>query len=592
MILCRNLQPVRCSAAKRCNTGSFISFMAGGSDKRHVVVHEADDAVMILRIPIARPARLHDLQPRQRNLHRFHPPVRDAGREDERIALVVIPLDAVVHSLALLDKFLNALQHPNFDLSVRKSDAEVPALGLPVLFLVFEVFRTPACDLLLGLDAGQKRMAAIVRLPEIRRTDVVCVMYVLAQPAQHVDIVAPRSRIIDAVAVAQADAERRPVIFDPTPARSAEVAEQVVAPDFKQRFRVALTEGIAEDTDRILRIKVVAKARPSQFGDKAAARITPLDRHVVVKPIFLPQRQRRSAAPHIIIPGHIAQACYGSVFSVGCDPALHDLAAFVACGVAVPHPPFEKEVAYDLQALPCRDHREVSLIPGRAPTGSYDRKSHAAMRADGTVDLLISLPRMPTFGAGDFSPLGAERFMWQKMGIAPMQLRGCDLRQAAARRHDAPLQFRSRLHGSEKTLLIRSVCGIRRRLGFALVRYLRIGFVGGFAKRLLVRLALLLLGQNDRMVHDDAAIERPAYVDVVLIVVMHGQRIDLRVREAVAAALLDIVQNKGDAVVEVFMLFGTGGREKRIRACTLLQIFPDRIPEMFARFCHNGVGFG
>lgn len=245
-------------------------------------------------------------------------------------------------------------------------------------------------------------MAAVVRLPEIRRTDVVCVMYVLPQPAQHVDIVAPRSRIVDAVAVAQADAERRPVIFDPTPARSAEVAEQVVAPDFKQRFRVALTEGIAEDTDRILRIKVVAKARPSQFGDKAAARITPLDRHVVVKPIFLPQRQRRSAAPHIIIPGHIAQACYGSVFSVGCDPALHDLAAFVACGVAVPHPPFEKEVAYDLQALPCRDHREVSLIPGRAPTGSYDRKSHAAMRADGTVDLLISLPRMPTFGAGDF----------------------------------------------------------------------------------------------------------------------------------------------------------------------------------------------
>ena len=279
----------------------------------------------------------------------------------------MIPLDAVVHSLALLDKFLNALQHPNFDLSVRKSDAEVLAFGLPVLFLVFEVFRTPACDLLLGLDAGQKRMAAVVRLPEIRRTDVVCVMYVLPQPAQHVDIVAPRSRIVDAVAVAQADAERRPVIFDPTPARSAEVAEQVVAPDFKQRFRVALTEGIAEDTDRILRIKVVAKARPSQFGDKAAARITPLDRHVVVKPIFLPQRQRRSAAPHIIIPGHIAQACYGSVFSVGCDPALHDLAAFVACGVAVPHPPFEKEVAYDLQALPCRDHREVSLIPGRAP---------------------------------------------------------------------------------------------------------------------------------------------------------------------------------------------------------------------------------
>ena len=33
-------------------------------------------------------------------------------------------------------------------------------------------------------------------------------------------------------------------------------------------------------------------------------------------------------------------------------------------------------------------------------------------------------------------------------------------------------------------------------------------------------------------------------------------------------------------------------REARIRACTLLQIFPDRIPEMFARFCHNGVGFG
>lgn len=144
--------------------------------------------------------------------------------------------------------------------------------------------------------------------------------------------------------------------------------------------------------------------------------------------------------------------------------------------------------------------------------------------------------------------------MWQKMGIAPMQLRGCDLRQAAACRHDAPLQFRSRLHGSEKTLLIRSVCGIRRRLGFALVRYLRIGFFGGFAKRLLVRLALLLLGQNDRMVHDDAAIERLADVDVVLVVVMHGQRIDLRVREAVAAALLDIVQNKGDAVVEVFML--------------------------------------
>ena len=38
--------------------------------------------------------------------------------------------------------------------------------------------------------------------------------------------------------------------------------------------------------------------------------------------------------------------------------------------------------------------------------------------------------------------------------------------------------------------------------------------------------------------------------------------------------------------------FGTVGSEKRIRACTLLQIFPDRIPEMFARFCHNGVGFG
>ena len=419
------------------------------------------------------------------------------------------------------------------------------------------------------------------------------VMYVLAQPTQHVDIVAPRSRIIDAVAVAQADAERRPVIFDPTPARSAEVAEQVVAPDFKQRFRMALTEGISEDTDRILRIKVVAKSHPSQFGDKAAARVTPFDGYAVVKPTFRPQLQRRSAAPHIVgIIGHIAHACYGSDFSVGRNPALHDLAAFVACGLSVPHLPFEKEVAYDLQALPCRDHREISLIPGRAPTGGYDRKSHAAMRADGTVDLLISLPRMPTFGAGDFSPLGAECFMWQKMGIAPMQLRGCDLRQAAACRHNAPLQFRSRLHGSEKTLLIRSVCGIRRRLGFALVRYLRIGFGGGFAKRPLVRLALLLLGQNDRMVHDDAAIERLAYVDVVLIVVMHGQRIDLRVREAVAAALLDIVQNKGDAVVEVFMLFGTGGREKRIRACTLLQIFPDRIPEMFARFCHNGVGFG
>ena len=66
----------------------------------------------------------------------------------------------------------------------------------------------------------------------------------------------------------------------------------------------------------------------------------------------------------------------------------------------------------------------------------------------------------------------------------------------------------------------------------------------------------------------------------------------LSVRETVATAFLHIVQNKGDAVVEVFMLFGTGGREKRIRACTLLQIFPDRIPEMFARFCHNGVGFG
>ena len=52
------------------------------------------------------------------------------------------------------------------------------------------------------------------------------------------------------------------------------------------------------------------------------------------------------------------------------------------------------------------------------------------------------------------------------------------------------------------------------------MRYLRIGFFGGFAKRLLVRLALLLLGQNDRMVHDDAAIERLAYVDVVLIVVV------------------------------------------------------------------------
>ena len=183
---------------------------------------------------------------------------------------------------------------------------------------------------------------------------------------------------------------------------------------------MVLTEGITEDTDRILRIKVVAKTRPSQFGNKAATRITPFDGHAVVKPTFRTQLQRCSVAPPIIIPGHIAHACDGSVFSIGRDPALHDLAAFVACGLSAPHPAFEKEVAYDLQALPCRDHREVSLSPGRAPTGGYDRKSHAAMRTDGTVDLLISLPRMPTFGTGDFSPLGAERFMWQKMGIAPM----------------------------------------------------------------------------------------------------------------------------------------------------------------------------
>ena len=49
--------------------------------------------------------------------------------------------------------------------------------------------------------------------PDILQEDVYKrQMYVLPQPAQHVDIVAPRSRIVDAVAVAQADAERRPVI--------------------------------------------------------------------------------------------------------------------------------------------------------------------------------------------------------------------------------------------------------------------------------------------------------------------------------------------------------------------------------------------
>ena len=191
-------------------------------------------------------------------------------------------------------------------------------------------------------------MAAVVRLPEIRRTDVVRIMYVLAQPAQHVRYsrtTKPHHRCGSRCA-GRCGAKASNLRSDARPfGRSSGTSR---APDFKQRFRVALTEGIAEDTDRILRIKVVAKTRSSQFGDKAAARITPLDRHVVVKPIFLPQRQRRSAAPHIIIPG-IAQACYGSVFSVGRDPTLHDLAAFVACGVAVPHPPFEKEVAYDLQ---------------------------------------------------------------------------------------------------------------------------------------------------------------------------------------------------------------------------------------------------
>lgn len=84
-------------------------------------------------------------------------------------------------------------------------------------------------------------------------------------------------------------------------------------------------------------------------------------------------------------------------------------------------------------------------------------------------------------------------------------------------------------------------------LGLVLtLRNFPVGFIGGPLHGFCMGFGLFFLGQYNRMIYHDFAVGKGlADVDVVLVVVVHGERVDFIVREAVAPALLHIIEDVG-----------------------------------------------
>ena len=86
------------------------------------------------------------------------------------------------------------------------------------------------------------------------------------------------------------------------------------------------------------------------------------------------------------------------------------------------------------------------------------------------------------------------------------------------------------------------------------------------------------------MVHHHVAVEGLAYLYLVLVIVVYGLSVNLSVRKAVAAALLHIVQNVGDAVVDVLGRVAVVLGEEFVLRCTLLQVHLYRSLKMVCSF--------
>ncbi|EJW96057.1 hypothetical protein EVA_15838 [gut metagenome] len=86
------------------------------------------------------------------------------------------------------------------------------------------------------------------------------------------------------------------------------------------------------------------------------------------------------------------------------------------------------------------------------------------------------------------------------------------------------------------------------------------------------------------MVHRHLALDRLAYLYLVLVIVVDGLPEYLPVREAVATAPLHVVENVGDAIVYVLGRVAVVLRKERILRCTLLQIHLYRSLEMVCSF--------
>lgn len=97
-------------------------------------------------------------------------------------------------------------------------------------------------------------------------------------------------------------------------------------------------------------------------------------------------------------------------------------------------------------------------------------------------------------------------------------------------------------------------------LGLVLpLRNFPVGFVRCLLHGLAPCFGLFFLGQYNSVVHHDITFEGLADVDVVLVVVMQGERVDFIVREAVAPALLHVIEDKCYTVVDVLLRVGVTG---------------------------------
>lgn len=92
------------------------------------------------------------------------------------------------------------------------------------------------------------------------------------------------------------------------------------------------------------------------------------------------------------------------------------------------------------------------------------------------------------------------------------------------------------------------------------------------------------------MVHRHLALDRLAYLYLVLVIVVDGLPEYLPVREAVATAPLHVVENVGDAIVYVLGRVAVVLGKERIFRRTLLQVHLYRSLEMFCSF-HIAVVF-